>query len=207
MRRPTTNEVFLIGCVLVLLPVCFLGYGSDNDTYTVLDSGNSTWRLHLPETSRNPGYWVFEAIVYALRTVGGSLVTNFVTLAMAITLVWRFLAISRHLDARYPYLVAACLAVTPVFVIAATSTDDYLWSLLGLVLFVELLLNDRLLLAILPTAFCVCHSRCQRAAYGWSHSWSDLRLTTPHAATHWRRACGCRSRWVADDRVLPAREP
>jgi len=135
------------------LPICFLGYGADNDTYTVLDSGVSTWHLHLPETSRNPGYWLFEAIVYGLRRVGGSLATNLVTLAVAITLLWRFLTIANRLGVRFPYLVAASLAVTPVFVIAATSTNDYLWSQLGLVVFAELLLEDQLVLAVLPAAF------------------------------------------------------
>lgn len=147
------TRAFLLAVTLILLPLCFLGYGTDNDTYTVLDSGVSTWQLHLPETSRNPGYWVFEAIVYVLRNLGGSLATNLPTLAVAVALVWRFLSIARSLGIRYPYLVAASLAVTPVFAIAATSTVDYLWSLLGIVLFVELILADRLALAVLPAAF------------------------------------------------------
>ncbi len=150
--RPRTR-IFLLPCALVLLPLCLLGYGSDNDTYTVLDSGVSTWQLHLPETSRNPGYWVFEAIAYALRSGGGSLATNLATLVVAIVLLWRFLVLARQLGVRFPHLLAAALAATPVFAIAATSTVDYLWSLLGLVLFVELLLADRLSLAILPAAF------------------------------------------------------
>ena len=150
-RRRT--RLFLVGCALVLVPLCFLGYGTDNDTYTVLDSGVSTWHLHLPETSRNPGYWIFEAMVYLLRHVGGSLATNLATLAVAITLLWRFLVIADRLGVHFRYFFAASLAVTPVFAIAATSTVDYLWSLLGLVLFVELVLEDRLALAILPAAF------------------------------------------------------
>ena len=135
------------------MPLCFLGYGSDNDTYTVLDSGVSTWHLHVPETSRNPGYWLFEAIVFGLRSGGGSLATNLATLAVAIVLLWRFLKIANQLGVRFPYLAAVSLAVTPVYVMAATSTADYLWSLLGLVLFAELLLEDQLILAILPAAF------------------------------------------------------
>lgn len=140
---------------IVLLPLCFLGYGSDNDTYTVLDSGVSTWHLHLPETSRNPGYWLFEAIVFALRHLGGSIATNLATLVVALVVLWRFLAIAERLGLRYPRIVAACLAVTPVFAIAATSTVDYLWSLLGVVLFVEFLLADRLALAVLAAAFAI----------------------------------------------------
>lgn len=138
---------------LLLLPLCFLGYGSDNDTYTVLDAGVSTWHLHLPDTSRNPGYWLFEAIVFALRHIGGSLATNLASLAFAIILLWRFLVMARRLGVVHPYLVAAALAVTPFYLIAATSTVDYVWSLLGLVLFAELLIADRLTLAILPAAF------------------------------------------------------
>ena len=88
-----------------------------------------------------------------LRTFGGSLATNLATLAVALILLWRFLVFARRLGVRFPYVVAASLAVTPVFAIATTSTVDYLWSLLGLVLFVELLLGGRLVLAILPAAF------------------------------------------------------
>lgn len=140
---------------IALLPLCWLGYGSDNDTYTVLDSGVSTWQLHLPETSRNPGYWLYEACVYALRHLGGSLATNIGTLAVAVILLWRFLVIANRLGLRFPRLAAACLAVTPVFALAATSTVDYLWSLLGIVLFAELLIADNVLLGILPAAFAI----------------------------------------------------
>lgn len=147
------TRTFLIACVLVLMPLCFLGYGSDNDTYTVLDSGVSTWHLHLPETSRNPGYWVFEAIVYGLRHGGESLATNLATLCVAMVILWRFLAMARRLKVKFPFLVTGSLVATPVFAIASTSTVDYVWSLLGIVLFVEFLLADRLLLAIVPAAF------------------------------------------------------
>lgn len=136
-----------------MLPICFLGYGTDNDTYTVLDSGVSTWHLHLPETSRNPGYWAFEAIVFAIRHFGGSLATNLATLVVAIFLLWRFIVIADRLGLRFPLLGAASLAATPVFAIASTSTVDYLWSLIGLVVCVELLLEDRVGLAIFPAAF------------------------------------------------------
>ena len=153
MRRPTILEGFLGGSTLLLLPLCWLGYGSDNDTFTVLDAGVSTWHLHLADTSRNPGYWVFEAMLYAVRGVGGSLATNLATLAVAIILLWRFVAFAKRLGVASPYIVATSLAVTPVFVIAATSTVDYLWSLLGLVMFVEVVTEDRLLLAILPASF------------------------------------------------------
>jgi hypothetical protein len=90
-----------------------------------------------------------------MRHLGGSVVTNLVTLTIALILLWRFLIIARRLDIRFPYLIGVSLAATPVFIIAATSTVDYLWSLLGIVLFAELLIADRLLIAILPAAFAI----------------------------------------------------
>jgi hypothetical protein len=147
------NRYFLLICALLLLPLCFLGYGSDNDTFTVLDCARLTWHFHAPDTSRNPGYWVFEAIVYALSQLGGYAATNLATLAVGLVVLWRFLAIAERMEVRFPRLVAAALVATPVFAIACTSTVDYLWSLVGIVLFAELLLADRPALAVLPAAF------------------------------------------------------
>jgi hypothetical protein len=144
---------FLAVCVLLLLPLCFVGYGSDNDTFGVLEAGRSTWHLHHPFTSRNPGYWTYEAIAYFLALVGGHIVSNLGSLCVGAVIVWRFLVIAKRLGVRFPKLVAACLIATPVFVIACTSTIDYVWSLFGIVLFAELLIADRLVLAILPAAF------------------------------------------------------
>jgi hypothetical protein len=150
---PPSARTFLVLCALLLLPLCLLGFGADNDTYTMLDAGRSTWHLHWPDTSRNPGYWVFEAIVYVLDRLGGSLATNLATLAVGVVVLWRFLVIASRLGVRFPLLLCATLAVTPVFAIACTSTIDYVWSLLGLVLSAELLIADLLALAVLAAAF------------------------------------------------------
>jgi hypothetical protein len=149
----TSSRWLLAAFVLYLLPFCFLGYGSDNDTYGVVASGYSTWHLHVLATSRNPGYWTYEAIVYALTQAGGYIASNLATLAVAAVCIWRFLVIASRLAVRFPGLLAACLVATPVFAIACTSTDDYVWSLLGIVLLCELLIADRLALAVLPAAF------------------------------------------------------
>ena len=144
---------FLVVPVLLLLPLCFLGYGSDNDTYGVVASGYSTWHSHLLTTSRNPGYWTYEAIVYALSRVAGYLASNLAALAVGMLCAWRFVVIASRLEVRFPGLLVSCLVATPVFAIACTSTDDYVWSLLGIVLCSELLIADRFAWAVLPAAF------------------------------------------------------
>lgn len=139
--RRYTRLLLLIA--VVLLPLCFLGYGPDNDTYEVLDAGRWTWAQHELVTSRNPGYWTYEAIVYLLNKLGGFLLINLVTLGVCILIIARVLVILQRLGARFPGLVASILVSAPVFAIAATTTIDYLWSLLGLVLFVEWLAEDQ----------------------------------------------------------------
>lgn len=144
-RASVRRYAWLLALIAVaLLPFCFLGYGPDNDTYGVLEAGRMTWGQHRLATSRNPGYWTYEAIVYALGKAGGGyLLINLVTLGICIVIVARVLVILQRLGARFPGLVATILVSAPVFAIAATTTMDYLWSLLGLVLFVEWLAEDR----------------------------------------------------------------
>ena len=152
---PREQVLFLAAFFLLLLPLCCLGYGSDNDTYGVLDAGRSVWQQHHLMTSRNPGYWTFEALTFALSQTGGYLLTNLASLAIATLILWRFLVLSARLGARYPLLLASCLAFTPVFVIASTATLDYLWSLLFIVLFVEALASGRPWRAMLLAAVAI----------------------------------------------------
>jgi hypothetical protein len=152
-ERPTpetkTSSLWLFAVTLCMLPFCFLGYGSDNDTYGVIESGVSTWHLHMPQTSRHPGYWVFEAVVYVLSSLGGFMLTNLAAVAVSTVICWRLYAGSKKLGARYPMLLVICLAATPVYLIASTSTMDYVWSLLCIVLAAEAIVSGRLTLAFL----------------------------------------------------------
>ena len=139
---------WLLGVLLVcLVPLCFLGYGSDSDTYAVLRCGTSTWHDHNPCMSRNPGYWMYEAIAYALSTLGGYALSNLASLVIATVVLCRFRRFASSLGMRNVILLTACLAVTPVVTIAATSTMDYLWSLLFIVFCAEMLLAERLVAA------------------------------------------------------------
>lgn len=142
----------LLVLLLCILPLCFLGYGTDNDTYGVLEAGRSTWLRHFPATSRNPGYWTYEAIIYVLSTLGGSVLSNLGSFTVATLVVWRFWALAQRLRIPYSALLAASLIVSPGFLIAATSTDDYFWSLLFMVLGAEMLLADRFVAATLLSA-------------------------------------------------------
>ena len=146
--------------VALTLPACFLGYGSDNDSYQVVGAGKCVWEQHLLITSRLPGYWTFETAVYVLNRLGGSLLINLVSLGMGAGILWKLYRLRRWFP-RFAWIyVSAILILIPTFQIAASSCDDYLWSLLPLILSFEALLGKRdlkagwwgsLVVAIRPT--------------------------------------------------------
>lgn len=119
----------LAACGLLYLPFCFLGYGTDTDTYGVLAAGR-----HLLETgayvpSRNPGYPVFELAVLGLDRLGGALLCNLATAALALWAGWSFRRIARRLDVPHAELWTAAFLLHPVVLIHATSTHDAMWAL------------------------------------------------------------------------------
>ena len=155
-ETPATRIPWLpLALLLCIFPLCFLGYGTDNDTYAVLDCGYSTWHLHVPATSRDPGYWTYEAIVYLLSRVGGAALSNLGSFTMASLIAWRFWRWAERLAVPHRMLMIVTLIVAPPFVIAATCTDDYLWSLLFIVLGGEAIAANRLVWAAVLSAVAV----------------------------------------------------
>ena len=142
-RADRRGDLALVAAMLLLYaPLIFLGYGADNDTYLVLDSGRELLERHTYTPSRNPGYFLFESAVGVLSRVGGSVLCNAVTLAAAAAAVLCFLGICRGLRVPRPRLLAALLVVHPVFWTNATCTMDYVWALALLLGGCLLLLRD-----------------------------------------------------------------
>jgi hypothetical protein len=182
--RATRIPWLPIALLLAILPLCFLGFGTDNDSYAVVDCGYGTWHLHQPCTSRNPGYWTYEAVVYVLVQLGGATASNLGSFAMAALVAWRFWRWAERLGVPHYALLAATLIATPPFVIAATATDDYLWSLLLLVLGAEAIVADRFVAATLLSALAIAirGSNAPLIAGGFLaaiayESWTHRRLT------------------------------
>jgi hypothetical protein len=120
----------LVALMLALYaPLLFFGYGSDNDTYLVLDSGRGLLRDHTYTPSRNPGYFLYELTTGVLSRFGGSVLCNAATLAMAVVSLLCFLKICRRLDVPRPHLLGLLLVVHPVFWVNGTCTMEYVWAL------------------------------------------------------------------------------
>jgi len=114
---------------LLYVPFLFLGYGSDGDTYLVLDAGRDFFSSGIYRPSRNPGYFLHESVTYILSAIGGSLLSNLATLGVGLLGLKSFLGLAERLRLSNGPLLAFGLMLHPIFWIAATSSQDLVWSL------------------------------------------------------------------------------
>lgn len=110
-------------------PWLFLGYGSDEDSYRIVRTGRVLLEEGQYIGSRNPGYLVPELATTVLNALGGSVLSNLGTLCMALVALAAFLTIAERLRLASPLLIAAGLALHPVFWSNAAATMDHIWGL------------------------------------------------------------------------------
>lgn len=124
---PTWSLIAL--AALLYIPLAFLGYGSDSDSFNVVRTGQYYVETLDYIPSRLPGYFVHEVFVYFLNLAGGSLLSNLGSLAMALLLLVSFNRVCRILQVPHPNLLTLILIVHPFLWVNAASTIDYLWAL------------------------------------------------------------------------------
>ena len=134
--------------LLVAIPLVASGPGNDLDVGNVFRSGRAIARHGTYLPSRAPGAPVHEFIVGVLDLVGGPLLTNLSSLVVAALLLVGLDRLLRHEGIRAGGRWAVVLvAANPWFVIAATSTTDYLFALAFIVGATLALRADRAVLA------------------------------------------------------------
>ena len=119
------NRIILLA-LLIYLPFIFLGYGSDFDSYNVLWAGRNYVETLDYVPSRVPGFVVYEALVLALDTLGGSVLTNLLSLFMSLAILWVFMRVCRMHEIPHYHLLTLILMVHPFFWVNSTCTMDYL---------------------------------------------------------------------------------
>ena len=114
---------------LLYLPFTLLGYGTDVDSYHVVEAGERIMAGLPYEQSREPGFLVHEVATGVLDWLGGSTLTNLGSVALALVVLGSFLALCRRLRVPHSALLGLTLAVHPLFWVSATTTMDYVWAL------------------------------------------------------------------------------
>jgi hypothetical protein len=133
MRAFIARNWCLLLALLLYLPLVFFGYGSDVDTFRVLDAGRNFVATADYVPSRRPGYVVYEMAVYVLDRLGGSILANLSSVFWALVALACFQRILRRHKVSNAGLLALILVIQPVFWYNATVTMDYMWAM-GMIL-------------------------------------------------------------------------
>lgn len=121
--------VILTVAAVVYLPLIFLGYGSDSDSYAVVRAGQNFAATLDYVPSRLPGFLVHEIFTYFLNLIGGSLLTNLGTVGISLLMLASFYKLCISLSISQPALLTLILMLHPVVWVNAGSTIDYMWAL------------------------------------------------------------------------------
>ena len=139
MREPTSafgrsSGSFYFGIALSLLFLLYagcglFGYGTDGDTYLMLRSWVSMFWEHDYHPSRSPGYPLAELLIGFSSHLGGHILSNSLSALMGCAALASFYHLLR---ARFPSSTAlwcmVALGLNPYWVIAASSSMDYVYA-------------------------------------------------------------------------------
>jgi hypothetical protein len=141
-RRELGDRALLLITAAVTLPILWMGYGTDIDVTDVLASAETIRQGdYLP--SRPPGVPVFEALTAALDPIGGHLLLNLATAAAGAATVLGIARVVRAWGHANGDLIALAFLASPMTLVSATSTGDFVWAAAFLVWAVVWHVRDR----------------------------------------------------------------
>jgi hypothetical protein len=113
----------------VYLPLVFLGFGADGDSYSVVSTARRLLHGGGYVMSRAPGFPTHELATAALLPFGGSIATNLGSMALSLVGLWSLLRICATLEVPHRDLVTWMVALNPLYWINSASSMDYVWAL------------------------------------------------------------------------------
>lgn len=139
--------------VLIILGLIYFfcslfGYGNNSDTYAMI----RTWKLltanHVYLPSRPPGYLVPEMVVGATSEIGGFYLANLVSVFLGVAALWVFYLLTRSMVAENRAVLGVlAVGLNPFWVIAASSSIDFVYGAFFFLLGLFLLLKKRFLIS------------------------------------------------------------
>ncbi len=143
--------------LLVMLAILFVyyllvsstGYGNDDDIFRILHSGQNLFLNHEYHPSRFQGYLVPEIIIGVSSLFGDHYLANVFSVVLGIGVLYLFhYFVSKVFEADISLILTLIVGFNPLFIIAATSSMDYIYGLFFLLLGALLLYKEQYLLAI-----------------------------------------------------------
>lgn len=108
----------------------FFGYGNDCDTYLMLKSGQNFLLNFEYLPSRAQGSFVPEIIMSLASFVGGHYLSNFISMMLGVgTLYIFYFFLTKIFSKSDAILVVLIVGFNPYFVIASSTSMDYIYSI------------------------------------------------------------------------------
>lgn len=134
--------------------VSFYGYGNDNDTYGMLKSGQNLLLNFEYIPSRFQGSLVPEIIMSAASLIGGYYLSNSISVALGLgTLYIFYFFLNKKFSKPEAILITLTVGFNPYFVIASSSSMDYIYGLFFIFLGSFFLFKNFRLFAAIAFAF------------------------------------------------------
>ncbi len=121
--------LIILFAFVLYFPLTFLGYGTDCDSKSVINTAQMLGQEDRYVPSRLPGYFVHEFSTAILFKLGGSFLSNVGTMVMSLLTIYFFIQVCQYHGVPHKYLLAIMLILHPLYWVNSTCTIDYMWAL------------------------------------------------------------------------------
>ncbi len=160
----SVNIYWILGLLVISYGIFSLnGYGNDDDTYRMLN----TWKTLISEgryvPSRFQGYLIPELSIGLASEIGGFYLANFVSVVLSVSSLFIFyVLLLRVTTSLIAALSVLAIASNPFWIIASTTSMDYVYGAFFFILGLFLLIKEKPRWAGVMFASAV----CSRLTYG-----------------------------------------
>lgn len=127
--KTKTAYTILISWVISVIPLTWLGYGSDGDAWRIANTAKAISVTGQYLRSRTTGFPLFELSVTPLVNIGQWYLSNLLPFVFGIMMLIALIRLVRKGEIRHPKITVFSLMFLPVVVKNATSTMDYIPAL------------------------------------------------------------------------------
>lgn len=129
LRSAFERNYHILVAMLLYLPMIFLGYGEEPDSYIIAGAGENFLRTGSYVPSRRPGAFAYEAPEAILNRLGGSVLSNLASLAASFAVLASFTWLLKRLEVPQRHRIIWVLILLPIFWNNSAVTQDYMWAL------------------------------------------------------------------------------
>jgi hypothetical protein len=149
------NIYFILMLFFTFYIFCSLwGYGNDNDTYALISSGKQLLNNFQYKPSRFQGNLIPEIVIGFTSKYGGFIFSNFISVLLGIFSLYILFKLLLFITTNSNSLfIITIIGLNPFFIIAATSTMDYIYAVFFLLFGFYLLITRKYLLSSIILSF------------------------------------------------------